>query len=102
MKPCVPLAPRLSPVTATIVMVCVRGSPFGLVIRRTLGSTRSVTYRLPSGPSAMPFGLRVRTSASGVMAVAMAPPSGSGTIVSVAGSKVRRQTAVLFTALSGT
>src|SRR5579884_363973 len=42
-KPMVPFAPRPSPVTATIPTVCVRGSPFGLVICRILGSVRSVT-----------------------------------------------------------
>ena len=34
MKPIVPFAPRPSPVTATMPTVCVRGSPFGLVICR--------------------------------------------------------------------
>src|SRR6478735_1122806 len=40
MKPMVPLAPRPSPVTATMPTVCVRGSPLGLVICRMFISVR--------------------------------------------------------------
>src|SRR3954452_2447060 len=80
MKPIVPLAPRPSPVTATIPTVCVRGSPFGFVTCRMLASVRSVTYRLPSGPRAIPFGFRVRTSASGIIA------SGGPAMASLLGS----------------